>query len=103
MYLLVRIVNQLILESSGKLDAFRREKKRDIRRAIYLNDMYEYIVRAHLFSPALQTNAMKRVWNTNYVKAAVNTVARSNSAFYLVNHTRTPCESIEIFYPLVTA
>lgn len=31
-------------------------------------------------SPALQTNSMKRVWNTNYVKAAVNTVARSNSA-----------------------
>lgn len=74
----ILVNNQLnhLFESSEKLNTEEKYKKR----AIYLNGIYKYIVRARLFfSPALQTNSMKRVWNTNYVKAAVNTVARSNS------------------------
>lgn len=42
-----------------------------------LNDSFEFV----LF-PALQANATERVRNTNYVKAVVNTVARSNGASY---------------------
>lgn len=46
------------------------------------NTWFIWIGFALIFPSALQTNAMKRVWNTNCVKAAVNTVARSNSASY---------------------
>lgn len=42
-----------------------------------LNDSFEFV----LF-PALQANATERVRNTNYAKAVVNTVARSNGASY---------------------
>lgn len=51
-----------------------------------LNDSFEFV----LF-PALQANATERVRNTNYVKAVVNTVARSNGASYpWIIHEQSP-------------